>query len=341
MGWDGMELLHRLSICATKRLECTRFIPRFYQFLLKCSHVSDKMSVPCLAFSCPMNHLVCKTLPDTILVEVDFITSIIYMTIRWQWISENVPELANDTYAAEEVTRQVISSKRMLEKRIYTSLGVQQSIDHMEALWFCKAKPIIIPDRRSLFARLSDICDEIYHQAPHILNELVNRDALSSAASSARLRLIELILASSSKLLMGLDPLSKPPEMSIYLSLCKKTGLHQETPGGWALAVPSPEQDISNVRPTLLRILEILKDQRDNRVSVVTTFSELRTAPYGVRAGLVPIFLAILAIIHRQDLAFYENGSFLREISGHDFRRLIKAPTSFDVQLTQVSGPRT
>ncbi len=140
---------------------------------------------------------------------------------------------------------------------------------------------------------------------------------------------------------MGLDPLSKPPEMSIYLSLCKKTGLHQETPGGWALAVPSPEQDISNVRPTLLRILEILKDQRDNRVSVVTIFSELRKAPYGVRDGLVPIFLAIFAIIHRQDLAFYENGSFLREISGHDFRRLIKAPTSFDVQLTQVSGPRT
>jgi len=282
--------------------------------------------------------------PDTLIAipqPLEDLAGLLQEAQRWQWISENVPELANDTYAAEEVTRQVISSKRMLEKRIYTSLGVQQSIDHMEALWFCKAKPIIIPDRRSLFARLSDICDEIYHQAPHILNELVNRDALSSAASSARLRLIELILASSSKLLMGLDPLSKPPEMSIYLSLCKKTGLHQETPGGWALAVPSPEQDISNVRPTLLRILEILKDQRDNRVSVVTIFSELRKAPYGVRDGLVPIFLAIFAIIHRQDLAFYENGSFLREISGHDFRRLIKAPTSFDVQLTQVSGPRT
>ncbi len=33
--------------------------------------------------------------------------------------------------------------------------------------------------------------------------------------------------------------------------------------------------------------------------------------------------------------------SFLREISSHDFRRLIKTPISFDVQLSQMSGLRT
>jgi len=259
---------------------------------------------------------------------------------RWQWISENVPELVDDTYATEEVTRQLISAKQMLERRVHTSLGVQQSIDHMEALWFCQGKPLTIPNRRSLFIRLSDICDELYHQAPRILNELVNRDSLSSAAATARLKLIELILASPSKPLLGLNPASKPPEMSIYLSLCKKTGLHRELSGGWAFAVPSPEQDRCNVRPTFLCIQQILEDQEDNRVSVATIFSELRKPPYGVREGLAPIFLAIFAIMQMQDLAFYENGSFLREISGHDFRRLIKAPANFDVQLCRVSGPR-
>jgi len=259
---------------------------------------------------------------------------------RWQWISENIPELINDTYAAEEVTRQLISSKQALERRVHTSLGVQQSIDCMEAQWFGKAKALTIPDRRSLFTRLSDICDELYHQAPHILNELVNRDSLSSAAATARLRLIVLILDSSSKPLLGLNPVSKPPEMSIYLSLCKKTGLHQETDTGWGFALPSPAEDSSNVRPTFIHIHQILEDQKDSRVSVATIFSELRKPPYGVREGLAPIFLAIFAIIHEQDLAFYENGSFLHNISGHDFRRLIKAPSNFDIQLCQVSGPR-
>ncbi len=259
---------------------------------------------------------------------------------RWQWISENTPELVNDTYAAEEVTRQLISAKQMLERRIHTSLGVQQSIEHLEALWFCQAKPLTIPDRRSLFTRLSDICDSLFCQAPRILNELVNRDSLSSAASTARLKLIELILAASSKPLLGLNPASKPPEMSIYLSLCKKTGLHQERAEGWTFALPLPEEDSCNVRPTFLRIQEILASQENNRVSVATIFNELRKPPYGVREGLLPIFLAIFDVMHMQDLAFYENGSFLREISGHDFRRLIKAPANFDVQLCQVSGPR-
>lgn len=260
---------------------------------------------------------------------------------RWQWISENVPELVNDTYAAEEVTRQLISAKQMLERRVHTSLGVHQSIEHMEALWYCQAKPLSIPSRRSLFSQLSDICDGLYHQAPRILNELVNRDSLSSAASTARLKLIELVLASPSKPLLGLNPASKPPEMSIYLSLCKKTGLHQELPGGWAFALPSPQQDDCNVCSTFLRIQQILEDQEDNRVSVATIFSELRKSPYGVRDGLAPIFLAIFAVMHMQDLAFYENGSFLRDLSGHDFRRLIKAPVNFDVQLCRVDGPRT
>jgi hypothetical protein len=259
---------------------------------------------------------------------------------RWQWISENVPELVNDTYAAEEVTRQLISAKQMLERRIHTSLGVQQSIDHMEASWFYHAKPLNIPDRRSLFTQLSDICDELYHQAPRILNELVNRDSLSSAASTARLKLIELILSSASKPLLGLNPASKPPEMSIYLSLCKKTRLHHELSSGWTFALPSPEHDTCNVRPTFLHLQRIWEDHEDNRVSVATIFNELRKPPYGIRDGLAPIFLAIFAIMHMQDLAFYENGSFLRDISGHDFRRLIKAPANFDVQFCRISGPR-
>ncbi len=259
---------------------------------------------------------------------------------RWEWVNENTPELVNDTYAAEEVARHLIAAKQMLEKRIYASVGVQQSIDYMEAQWFCKTKPIIVPDRRFLFSHLSDICDKLYKQSPHILNELVNRDVLSSAAAAARLRLIELILTSSSEPMLGLDPASKPPEMSIYLSLCKKTGLHQEMPQGWGFAVPSPERDICNVLPVFQHIQEVLEYLHTGRISVAKIIHELRKPPYGVRDGLVPIFLAIFAVIHEQDLAFYENGSFLRTISSHDFRRLIKAPNSFDVQLYQAGGLR-
>lgn len=258
---------------------------------------------------------------------------------RWQWISENIPELVNDIYASEEVIRQLTFSKNMLEKRIQSSLGVQQSIGSMENVqWFRQTCAINISDRRSLLAYLSDICDDVYSKAPRLSNELVNRDSLSSAAAAARLRLIELILTSHSKPMLGLDPALKPPEMSIYLSLCKKTGLHQETSKGWAFV--EPEQDICNIRPAFQRIWQLLEDQKDHCISIAAIFNELRKPPYGVRDGLVPIFLAVFAVMYEQDVAFYENGSFLQNTSGHDFRRLIKAPDSFEVQFYQVSGPR-
>lgn len=281
--------------------------------------------------------------PDTLIavsLPLADLTGLLQEAQCWQWISENIPELVNDTYASEEVNRQLTSSRQVLEKRIYTCLGIQQSVGRMEVLWFCKAQKIRLPDRRSVLSYLSDICDELYSQSPRILNELVNRDTLSSAAAAARLRLIDLMLAFSSKPMLGLDPASKPPEMSIYLSLCKKTGLHQETPQGWMFAVPPPEQDVCNVRPVLQYMQQILEDQKDNRISVASLFTEIRKPPYGVREGLASIFLTIFAVIHEQDLAFYENGSFLREVSGHDFRRLIKSPASFDVQLSRVSGLR-
>ena len=57
---------------------------------------------------------------------------------------------------------------------------------------------------------------------------------------------------------------------------------------------------------------------------------ELRKPPYGVRAGLIPLLLAIYYVAHRQDLAVFEEGTFLREVRGDDFYRLIKAPEYFE-----------
>jgi hypothetical protein len=142
---------------------------------------------------------------------------------RWQWVAENTPELTNDTYAAEEVSRQVTSSRQMLEKRVHGAIGVQQSSGPMELQWFVCGRPKPLRDRRHLLSLLSDICDEVFDQAPRLFNELVNRRSISAAATTARLRLIDRILASSSELLMAMDPSSKPPEMSMYLSVLKKT----------------------------------------------------------------------------------------------------------------------
>lgn len=259
----------------------------------------------------------------------------------WQWVSDNTPELANDTYAAEEVSRMVTASRHMLEQRIQSCLGVQQSAGAMELQWYRQGRPLALRDRRQLLALLSDICDQMYPLAPLLKNEIVNREMLSSAAAAARSRLIELVLSAPEQPWLGMDPTQKPPEMSIYLSILRRTGLHRETAAGWRLSLPSSDLDSYRVRPALERIRQVLEGSPNGRATAADVFDALRQAPYGVPLGVSPLLLAVFAAIHARDVAFYEHGSFLPSVSGHDFRRLLKNPATFQVQFCEVTGERT
>ena len=259
---------------------------------------------------------------------------------RWHWISQNVPELNNDSYAAEEVSRQLVASRQVLEKRIRSCVGLRQFTETMELQWFHQGSSLPVSSGRELLTIISRICDEAYDAAPKIRNELVNRHVLSSAAAAARMRLIERILKFPTQPLLGMEPVKKPPEMSMYLSILKQAALHREMDDAWAIVEPMSDHDPCTLRPVFQRILELLEERPDGRVRVSDLFSHLRRRPYGVRDGLAPLILAVFAVVHEQNLAFYEDGAFLRHLSGQEFLRLVKVPTSFEVQYCRIAGLR-
>lgn len=259
---------------------------------------------------------------------------------RWELVKSRTPELNNDSFAFEEVSRQIAASRRMLEERVQAFVGLQQFNGRTELLWYRLGQPLDVADGRQLLAKLSDVCDEVYHEAPQIHNELVNRRVLSSAASAARTRLIENIFTSSSKPFLGMNAEKTPPEMSIYLSILHKGGLHREIDGKPRLIEPSVRQDACRVRPALRRIRTLLEANRDSRVRVSDIFAELRNPPYGIRDGLSPLLLALFAVLNEQFIAFYDSGAFMREMAGLDLIRLAKVPDLFEIQYCKVAGVR-
>jgi len=261
---------------------------------------------------------------------------------RWQWVAANTPELNNDPFAAEEVSRQVTAARQSLEQRIHSVIGLQRLSGGSELQWFYKTKLLPISSGKHLLSYLSTICDGLYDQAPKIANELVNRRVLSSAAAAARMRLIEGIFSSSNKPYLGLDPARKPPEMAIYLSLLKETGIHRQVDdGAYSVVAPSTKKDHSRLGPVLARILEMVESAEISRVKVSDIFVELRKPPFGIRDGLSPILLAIFALVHQQHIAFYENGMFMREMVGLDLMRLTKVPDVFEIQYCKLAGIRS
>lgn len=260
---------------------------------------------------------------------------------RWEWVSTNTPELNNDSYARREVARCLTTVRQSLDKRVQSLIGVQSFTGDTELQWFCCGEKLSLKSNRELLETLSRICDEVYHAAPIVHNELINRREPSSAATGARTRLLEKIFGSPEKDYLGMNPDKKPPEMAIYLSLLKESSVHEQRKNGFALQIPEADTDKCNFRPIFERIEEVLLNNADGRVKVSDLMAHLRQPPYGVRDGLSPILIAIFAVVFEQNIAFYDKGAFMREMYGLDIKRLTKTPENFEIQYCKIAGVRS
>ncbi len=274
--------------------------------------------------------------------RLNSLTNLLHEVQLWDWIAKNTLELNHDHYASAEVSRQIAASRQSLEKRIQNLIGLQRYSGRTELRWFYQGERAPIANGPQLLAYLSQICNTIYYGAPRILNELVNRRVLSSAAAAARMRLLELMFDSPSKPLLGMDPTKHPPEMSMYLSVLKHSQVHQQTDDEniYTFIEPDEHNDPCNIRPIFDYIRLILMEKPDGRVRISDIFRRLRLRPYGIRDGLIPLLFAIFVLIYEEDIAFYEDDRFIRHMKGFDYHRLIKAPETFEVQYCEMTNLR-
>lgn len=260
----------------------------------------------------------------------------------WTWVQKNVPELNQDTFAAKEVSRLVDESHARLRETLNEYLGLRHDTQTMDMVWYWRGEPQTVGTGREFLRLLSDICDEVYSSGPCVHNELVNRGQLSSAAAAARMRLIERIFSQPHAEFLGLDPQRKPPEMSMYLSVLAASKVHRSQANkGWVFARPTPKSDPCNLRPSLDRITELLNNAKEKRVPVTQLMQVLQEPPYGVRDGLLLLLLAVVCAIDDHRIALYEEGSFVRSVTGEHFARMVKFPEYYDLQYFKITGVRS
>jgi hypothetical protein len=106
--------------------------------------------------------------------------------VIWHWVESNTPDLANDDFASAEVQRQITRSRQALRGQFeeLTKVGTGERVE-----WIYQGRAFETVG--NLPKIVSQLCSDLYPLAPRVTNELVNRNALSSAAASARMRLIE------------------------------------------------------------------------------------------------------------------------------------------------------
>lgn len=141
-------------------------------------------------------------------------------------IQANAAELQSDGIARREVRYRMMQSQQMLDDTFAQTVEGSTSMR-----CFINGQTESLNLRKSLNARLSQLCDELYRDGMTLWNEIINRQELSSQGSMASRQVITRMLEQPELAKLGLE--GNGPEVSVYYSVLQRTGIHREVDGGY------------------------------------------------------------------------------------------------------------
>lgn len=253
----------------------------------------------------------------------------------WKWVASNTPELEGDSAARRELKARQLAARERLGRAIERTFDL--SVSYGTADWVYAGRELPLGSARELAATLSDVCDEVYCDAPIVRNELINRRSLSSAAAGARRSLIERMLADGSQERLGLE--GYPPEASIYLSVLEASGLHHREGDRWVFG-PADGEDPLHMRPMWKAMDTFFASTENGKRPINDLYAILSAPPFGIKEGLLPIFLSVAMLHWDREIALYEEGTFVPRAGIAEYERLLRAPERFEVQRYRLNPAR-
>lgn len=133
-------------------------------------------------------------------------------------------------------------------------------------------------------------CEKNYDKTPEINNELVNRECIGTAQTKkARINIIDAILShgDTEDFYEGTSQ-----EATVYRSLFVVTGIVSDTAK-------------ENIKTVLEQINTYVESCSDKKVSMSVLINKLKAKPYGMRAGIIPFYLAYVLANRREDIIIY------------------------------------
>jgi hypothetical protein len=251
-----------------------------------------------------------------------------------RYVQAHTRELEADAVARRELRARISAAESRVSGEVQRLFSPEEQTAR-NTQWFHHGMRQAIPTSRKLASYLSGICDRVYADTPILRNELVNRRSLSSAAAAARRNLLGAMLSRQAEEKLGFT--GTPPEVSIYSSILAAPGIHYLDNGVYAFG--APERD-PGLKAVWQEIVQFFGDCELKKHTLQDLFVKLQRAPYGLKLGVIPILFCAAAVAHDTEIAFYESGAFLPEITVDAFERLVRNPSSFELRRYRIQGVR-
>jgi len=238
-------------------------------------------------------------------------------------ILERNPQLAEDWVARREVVERLVIAEQRLDSVLWRSFWSEQSGARYRVITPTSEKP-----RRVRLSRIaSSIAKSVYHAAPRIPNEVLNRHELSSQGAAARRTLVEAMILHNDELELGLQGFG--PERSMYLALLLEPGIHRCTDGEWRFGPPKRG---SSIAAAWRALSSQIGASCFKRVRVDELFDMLAAPPFGLRQGPWPVLFTAVVLSQADDIALYEHGVYQPILAPDLIERLAKNPKNFEVR---------
>jgi hypothetical protein len=244
-------------------------------------------------------------------------------------VQSTTAALQSDIVARKELTARARDVRQLLEQEVERVF----SADNAECEWYTTKGRLPVRSSRDLMATLSDLFDIGYSEAPPIRNELLNRRELSSAAAKARRNLLEAMILNADKKRLGFS--GYPPEVSMYRSVLEEPGIHRRVDGKWRFAPPD-----GSMRATWTAIEGFFEETERTRRPITELYERLRQPPFGIKDGPLPVLLCAALLCREAEVAVYEQGSLVPELSTPVLERMLKWPERFEVRQSRIAGIR-
>lgn len=206
---------------------------------------------------------------------------------------EILQELKNDssfTTDNEILKRELPILEEDLSKEIEEFLYKMYEDDEESKLYYLNGETLSSKKASQIETVVNLCCKSIYKKTPLINNEMINRHVISTGQTKkARLNIIQAIL-------------NHEDEASFYAGTNQEATIYRSMFCGTGILKDEASEEIREILNLMSRFVEGCSKRKSSLKELIET---LVAEPYGVRKGVLPIYLAYLLAHRNEDIVVY------------------------------------
>ena len=206
--------------------------------------------------------------------------------------------------------------------------------------WFHDSNEIDATSPRVLRHQLSKIMEQVFPSTPRLNSETINRKRPSGTLVNSRKKLVMAILERHGQEELGIQ--GYYPDKAMFNTLLLHTGLYRfDTKSkSWGYAHSRSikgNEGLKNLWNELQRFLTVPSEKPKSFNELIEKF---KSPPYGMRAGVLPIFIAAALRAFPSAISILHKGEYLTDILPSNLEDLCKNPVHYQLFVLDIDDQK-